>query len=32
MILYDGSRVYVSEGIADSFSTNMNTEIITIQP
>lgn len=29
MILYDGSKVYVSEGIADSFSTNMNTEIIT---
>ena len=32
MILYDGSKVYVSEGIADSFSTNMNTEIITRQP
>ena len=32
MILYDGSKVYMSEGIADSFSTNMNTEIITRQP
>ena len=32
MILYDGIKVYVSEGIADSFSTNMNTEIITRQP
>ena len=31
MILYDGINVYVSEGIADSFSTNMNTEIITRQ-
>ena len=31
MILYDGIKVYVSEGIADSFSTNMNTEIITRQ-
>ncbi len=29
MILYDGSKVYVSEGIADSFSTNINKEIIT---
>lgn len=29
MILYDGSKVYVSEGISDSFSTNMNREIIT---
>lgn len=28
MILYDGSKVYVSEGIADSFSTNMDKEII----
>lgn len=28
MILYDGSKVYVTEGIADSFSTNMNKEII----
>ena len=32
MILYDGIKVYVAEGIADSFSTNMNTEIITRQP
>ena len=29
MILYDGSKVYVSEGVADSFSTDMNKEIIT---
>lgn len=32
MILFDGSRVYVSEGIASGFSTDMNKEIITRQP
>ena len=32
MILFDGSTVYVSEGIASGFSTNMNKEIITRQP
>ena len=29
MILFDGSKVYVSDGIADSFSTNMDKEITT---
>lgn len=32
MILFDGSRVYVSEGIASGFSTDMNKKIITRQP
>lgn len=32
MILFDGSTVYVSEGIASGFSTDMNKEIITRQP
>ena len=32
MILFDGSRVYVSEGIASGFSTGMDKEIITRQP
>jgi thiamine biosynthesis lipoprotein len=32
MILFDGSRVYVSEGIASGFSTDMDKEIITRQP
>lgn len=32
MILFDGSRVYVSDGIASGFSTDMDKEIITRQP
>ena len=32
MILFDGSRVYVSEGIASGFSTDMDKEIITRHP
>ena len=32
MILFDGSKVYVSEGIKDTFSTDMDKEIITRQP
>lgn len=32
MILFDGSTVHVSEGIASGFSTDMNKEIITRQP
>lgn len=31
MILFDGSKVYVSEGIASGFSTDMDKEIITRQ-
>ncbi len=32
MILFDGSKVYVSEGIKETFSTDMDKEIITRQP